>query len=217
MLEQGQQAVFVEHRLLHGLIGSLLVIDEAFEHKVAQHGHSRAAHHAVGLTSQQVPNGELALLAKDVDKGVGNVIQLVGVNEGHERVLCAIGVPQRERAVVGRCSVMHAGIGTAIVAVDITEYRWSYHAVIHGSVEDAHHRGVGRGGLDPSQLHVPLGIGLCSHLVEIPSRHLGTGVVAGVVAAHAREAHFHNQGLRGVVELDDGDALLGLAHNSDGL
>ena len=84
-----------------------------------------------------MPYRQLALLAIDIDESACHVWKHIGMNHRHQRMSRTIGIPKREGGVVGEVAIMHLSVGTAILSVDIREYGWSGHGVIHRRVEDA--------------------------------------------------------------------------------
>ena len=89
-----------------------------------------------------MPYGEFSLLTVDVDERLGYVGQHVGVYQRHKRMGCPICVPKGESGIVGEITLMHLAVGTAILTVDIREYRRGCHGVIHGGIENATIRGI---------------------------------------------------------------------------
>ena len=188
----------------------------ALEHHVGEDGNGGVAHHAVGLAAHEVPHGQLALLAVDMDEGLGHVGQAVGVDERHERMGGAVGVPERERGVVGEGAVVHLAIGATVVAIDIGEDRGRRHGVVEGGVEDAALREVGGLDGDPAQRLVPRLVGEGHLVAEVPSGQLGLAVGLGVVDADGRQSDLHQERLR---HIGGGDEPSAAVHrlNSDGL
>lgn len=77
------------------LVGQLLVEAlEALYQDVGQCYDARIAHHAVSLIAPQMPYRKLALLLVDAYHRVGDIIDLLRMDDRHQRNGCAVGVPQ---------------------------------------------------------------------------------------------------------------------------
>ena len=178
-----------EHRrLLERLIGLLPVeAAVAFEHGVGQGRDTGIADHAVGFVAHQVPYGKLALLPVDMEHRIGDVGHLLGVEDRHEGLGGAIGVPQRESRIVHeRRGAIDLAVGTAVVAVHVAEFGRGDHRVVKRRIENAA-RGVVRS-LDAHllQLGVPRPVGGCGRRFEVPAGKLGLHVQACILDAHGR-------------------------------
>ena len=128
----------------------------------------------------------------------------------------AVGVPERERGVIGERAVVHLAIGATVVAIDIGEDRGRRHGVVEGGVEDASLREVGGLDGDPGQRLVPRLVGEGHLVAEVPSGQLGLAVGLGVVDADGRQSDLHQERLR---HIGGGDEPSAAVHrlNSDGL
>ena len=128
--------------------------------------------------------------------------------QGHQRMCCTIGVPERERRVVGEVALMHLTISTTILSVDIREDRRSGHGMEHCSIEDATHGSIGCFYPHLSQGLVPGSIGFRHHLLEVPCRNLYLQVLLGIGDAHCRESHLDEKGLSCIRDLHQPSAAV---------
>ena len=204
--------------LLQRLVGQLLV--EAvvtFQHDVGHGRDAGIADHAVGLVAREVPDGKLALLRVDMEHRMGDVGHLLRMENRHQRLGSAVGVPQREgRIVHERRGAVDLAVSAPIVAVHVAELRRSDHRVVERRIEDAAGGFVRSLDTHLLQLGVPRLVGRRRRSFEVPAGKFRLHVELGVLDAHGRNRHFHIERLAvgrielhaGVTALDRNVALL---------
>ena len=143
----------VGHRGDHLLLGEAGL--EALDDVVGEGDEARVAHHAVRLVAHQVPHRQVALLLEDVVEGGGDVVAAVRVDEGHQRHLGAVGVPEGEGGVVPEVALPDDIVGAAVLAVHVVEDGRSDHRVVHRGIEDGLGVGIRAGDGDAAQFLVP--------------------------------------------------------------
>ena len=186
---------------LHGLKCSLGIFCVALEDEVAHRDYARVADHAVGLVAVEVPDGELALLAEDVEVGVGERGRELRVDNRRQRNLGAVGVPQGKNRVLGLVAVVDLPVGPTVAPVDIAVEGGEDHSVVERGVEDFLLTRIHGLDLDTAEGLVPLGVCLLGRPVEVPARKLFAKVVPCTFAAHWRESDLYEYLLvRGCVE-----------------
>ena len=110
---------------------------EALDDTVGYYGDGGVAYHTIGLIAPEVPYGEVALLVADVYHRGYELACTLGLDDGHEGLLSAVGVPKRVVGVVCGSALVYVVVGTAVVAIDVAEEHGGHHGVVHGGVEDA--------------------------------------------------------------------------------
>ena len=125
--------------------------------------------------------------------GLCYVALLFGMDNGHQRMGSAIGIPQREGGVVFEIATVHLTVGSAIVAVNIVEHRGGEHRMIHGRVESAACGSIVGGDNNLAQFLIPCLVGLSHRAAEVPRGQFGSDVGSRIVFAHGRNSHFHQQ------------------------
>ena len=189
---QRRHSTLVEHgRCLHRLVGPSLVSNKALEDEVGEHGHARVANHAVGLIAHEVPHGELALLLVDVDEGLAYVGKHLGMQDGHQGMGSAVGVPKREGRIVGELALVYLQVGATVLAV--AEDGRGGHRMVERGIEYRARILVVSLDLHAGELFLPSLVGLANDGIEVPARYLLVEVLAGVVLAHGRETRLDEQ------------------------
>ena len=214
---QRRHSTLVEHgRCLHRLVGPSLVSNKALEDEVGEHGHARVANHAVGLIAHEVPHGELALLLVDVDEGLAYVGKHLGMQDGHQGVGSAVGVPKREGRIVGELALVYLQVGATVLAVDVAEDGRGGHRMVERGIEYRARILVVGLDLHAGELFLPSLVGLANDGIEVPARYLLVEVLAGVVLAHGRETRLDEQWCAVWLIGEDDDRVL-VALQFDGL
>ena len=123
--------------------------------------------------------------------------------ESEQRMLCTIGVPQREDGVVVKslCTV-DVTVKSTILVVNVHVDGRIYHRVVERSIEHCHLVGCAFA-LHCVQFFVPAVVGLGVDLLKRLASSFCTEVLQGAVCAYARECNLHDQLLRSrVVEVE---------------
>ena len=180
----------------HRLIGGGRVVGIAFQHQVPQRDHARVSDHAVRLVGVQVPHRQFALAAVDVEICVRNRARERRVDQRHQRLLGAVGVPEREDRVLGEVRAVNQPVRAAILPVHVAEQRGEDQRMVERGVEDAFLTGVQR--LDPDRAEgvVPLSVRSSGRAVEVPAGQLFAHVHPRPLAAHGGQRYLHPDGLR---------------------
>ena len=166
---------------------------EAFQIGIGNDRHRAVAGHTLGFAAVQCPDGQFVVLLVNREHGVHQVRHNFGVDDCEQWAQGSIGVPQRERGVVGEAlgSVNHV-VDAAILPVDVAECRRSNHGVIERGVEHALGSGVVGGHFNSAEAVLPLAAASSGGAIEVEARHLGSHVGMSIFAAHRRESHLHH-------------------------
>ena len=93
LLEQVETAL-VEHRRTPQCLHHLIHVGMAsLQCHIGKHGDTGVAYHAVGLVAHEVPHWKFTLLTVDVQQGGSHVVKAFGMDKGHQRMGCPVGVP----------------------------------------------------------------------------------------------------------------------------
>ena len=131
-----------------------------------------------------MPDGELALCGKDAHECRADVGTTVAVDQGEERHLCAVSVPEREGRVL------------LCLGIVVTDLRRGDHRVIHRRIEDGTVVGIRCLDLDPPECLVPLLVGLSLDSFEIPVHQLLPEVRLSLIDRGSGDAHTcHDRGV----------------------
>ena len=160
---------------------------EAFHHGVGKGDEAGISYHAVRLIAHQVPYRQVSLLFVNVVEGGYDVVHLLRMDEGHQRLGGTVGVPEGEAGVILEVSFPDDVVVPAVLSVHVIEGRRGDHRVVEGGVED----GLGVGVVAPdghfSELLVPGGTGFGLYGVEVPAGEFGLHVGAGACHGNGGE------------------------------
>ena len=148
-----------------------------------------------------MPDGEFALLAEDVEVGVGERGRELRVDNRRQRNLGAVGVPQGKNRVLGLVAVVDLPVCSAVASVDIAVEGGEDHSVVKRRVEDFLLTRIHGLDLDAPEGLVPLGVCLLGRPVEVPVGKLFAKVVPCTLATYGGEGNLYEDLLvRGCVE-----------------
>ena len=108
-----------------------------FQNGIRDDRHGAVSRHTFCFTIVQSPDWQFVLLAIDGKHGVNNARYSFRLGKSHQRLQCAVCIPQRKGGIVflGWRSVNHIVHATEF-AVHITISRWSNHGVIMSGIEN---------------------------------------------------------------------------------
>ena len=124
-----------------------------------------------------MPDRELALRSEDAHKRLSDVGAAVAMDQGEERHLRTVGIPEREGRVAFRSRI------------GIADLRRGGHGVVERCIEDRAVIGIVRFNLDPSELLVPGLVSLRLDCFDIPARQLLVQIGFGFVDRRGGDAH----------------------------
>ena len=164
---------------------------------IGNNRYAGVTNHTVGLVAPQMPYREVALLVANVYHCGNEFAGLLGVYDSHQRLLCAVCVPERETGVAWLVAVVDLVVGTAVVAVHIAEKHWGYHSVVHCRVEYLLLLQVIYFNLYACKLVLPGLDSRCLYGFEIPIGELALKCQPGTVDAHRGDGYLEHNLLTG--------------------
>ena len=180
--------------LLHGLVGGLHVeAAKTLRPGLGEHHLRRRADHDARVGGVR-PLREPAAFAVHLDQGLHHAVHALRRHEGKERMLGAVGVP--ERVAVVHAALVHAVVERAVVASVLVDLARIEERVVEARVEDRLHVLTRRLDREARELRGPRGArprGDGVHSARALLGDLGAQVRARLLGADERHAHLYDE------------------------
>ena len=181
-------------------------VANAFQAGIGNDGSRMVANHHFGLAAPEAPEGKTPVLAAEDEHGLYHVVHAAGSEEGIEGMGGAVGVPERESAVIQPAGTMDFAVRPTVEAVHVAEKGRSEEGVVKGGVEADALVMRAAPHLDFAQLGIPTAAGSKAVAVEIVVGAFHRKVLGCPLGAHAGQGGAKDEAfalLHVEVETDD--------------